>query len=243
MSVLENGPCVIAHRGASAYEPENTLPAFEKALKLGCKYIEFDVMLSKDDQLYVFHDSALQRRTNGKGLFADTLSNDIDRLNAGKGFKKPPKEASIPKLETLLRWMQKHGVQANLEMKPSPTNIEKTVVETLGVLNRVVAAQTPWPLISSFEFKALEYCRSLSPEARLGLLMHGWEDNWESKASELDCFSIHLATRIATKDRIASIKDKGFKVYVYTVNRKKTARKLFNYGVDCVFSDYPDLMD
>ncbi len=58
---------VIGHRGAAAYAPENTIASFEKAFELGCRFIEFDVMLSIDGDAFIFHDETLKRTTNGRG--------------------------------------------------------------------------------------------------------------------------------------------------------------------------------
>ena len=67
---------MIGHRGASAYAPENTIAAFDKALSMGCRYLEFDVMLSADGEPFVFHDETLKRTTDGEG--SNWLSNVLN---------------------------------------------------------------------------------------------------------------------------------------------------------------------
>lgn len=233
---------IIAHRGASAYAPENTLVAFERAKSLGCHFIEFDVMLSQDDEPFVFHDENLKRTTNGRGRFDQKAADDIRKLDAGKWFAKQYHGEPIPTLRSVLDWLVKNDMQANIEIKPNPGKTEETTVSVLTTLNRYWPDNRPWPLLSSFEIDALKLCRNVSPEIPLGLLLDKWDANWCKIAEELHCYSVHISLKSATKARIEEIKSKGYKVFVYTVNRKKRAVKLFNWGVDALFSDYPDLL-
>lgn len=96
--------------------------------------------------------------------------------------------------------------------------------------------------MSSFDFQALLLCRQLSPEMPIGLLMDKWDIGWQKKARDLQCFSLHYNKRALTLGRVQEIKEQGYAVFVYTVNRKRLAKKLFGWGVDAVFSDYPDLL-
>ena len=79
---------VIGHRGAKGYEPENTLPSFEKAIQLGCDYVELDVHLA-DDELFVIHDFSVDRTTNGWGKISKLTREQIESLDAGNGQKIP----------------------------------------------------------------------------------------------------------------------------------------------------------
>ena len=76
----------------------------------------------------------------------------------------------------------------------------------------------------------------------LGLLMDKWQSNVLDLAEELRCVSVNLSRRAATKARVSSLKEAGYLVYVYTINKKQQAFKLFDIGVDAVFSDHPDLL-
>lgn len=233
---------IINHRGASAYAPENTLSAFNKAYAMGGRFIEFDVMLSADGQPFVFHDDQLERTTNGKGAFHRMDSDKLRTLDAGSWFSKRFVGEKIPTLREVLMWLIEKDVFANIELKPTSENLEQTTVAVLSHLNCFWPSNKPLPLISSFDMEALILCRGLSPELPIGMLMHHWQENWPKQAKQLDCYSIHLNERIATQKRIHAMKSQGYQVYVYTVNRKAQALKLFQYGVDAVFSDYPDLL-
>jgi glycerophosphoryl diester phosphodiesterase len=233
---------IIAHRGASAYAPENTMAAFKKALSLGCRSVEFDVMLSADGHPFVFHDDHLKRTSNGRGEFGRVDAEYIQTLDAGRWFSKRFQAEKIPSFAEVLKWLLAFDVKANIEIKPFPGTTEPTTVAVMTALNRYWPREKTLPLISSFDWAALTLCRSLSPELPLGLLLDQWKEDWLTHAERLQCVSVHLSKRVVTAARINTIKSHGYAVYVYTVNRKRLAIKLLASGVDAVFSDYPDLL-
>ncbi len=233
---------IIAHRGASAYAPENTMAAFNKAFVLGARFFECDVMLSADNQLVVFHDETLKRTTSGRGCVSASSLESLQKLDAGTWFSKRFAGEKIPLLSELLQWLVFTDTNANIELKPNSGTWQKTTMEMLSQLYKHWPANKPLPLISSFEWEALQLCRSLAPEMPLALLLDTWETNWLEKAKELRCYSIHFNRKALNAERVQAIKGAGFFLFAYTVNRKRQAKKLFEWGVDAVFSDYPDLL-
>jgi glycerophosphoryl diester phosphodiesterase len=233
---------VIGHRGASAYAPENTIASFNKALALGCHFIEFDVMCSADGQPFIIHDDSLKRTTNGSGDVGKVEADYIQSLDAGSWFSKQYKGEKVPHFIETLKWLSFSDVQANIEIKPYPGTIEQTTVAVLSHIHRYWPQNKQLPLVSCFEWEALVLCRSIAPEMPLGLLFHEWDEQWLQKAKQIDCFSVHFNRKILSADRVKEVKDQGYVVCAYTVNRKRLANKLFSWGVDAVFSDYPDLL-
>lgn len=233
---------LIAHRGASAYAPENTIAAFEKARSLGCRLVEFDVMLSQDGEAFVFHDDTLNRTTNSKGKFGLTSADVLHGLDAGRWFSRQFRQEKIPTLRDALAWLVANEMQANIEIKPYPGCSAATTTAVLTHLNQFWPHNKPLPLLSSFDLDALSLCRSLAPEVQLGLLLDKWQDDWLHYARDLQCFSLHFNRRALSKVRVHEIKQHGYQLAVYTVNRRRQARKLFDWGVDAIFSDYPDLL-
>lgn len=233
---------IIGHRGASAYAPENTLSSFDKALTLGCHFIEFDVMCSADGEPFVIHDDNLKRTTNGRGDVGLVESSYLHSLDAGSWFSRQFKGEHIPHFKEVLKWLSFSGVQANIEIKPYPGTEEQTAVAVMSHIQRYWPQGKELPLVSSFSWDALVLCRSIAPEMPLGLLLHAWDEQWLQKAKQLDCFSIHFNRRVLTEERVKAIKAAGYVLCAYTVNRKRLANKLFSWGVDAVFSDYPDLL-
>lgn len=96
---------ICAHRGASDTHPENTLTALREAVRLGAQMIEFDVALTKDDQLVLMHDNTIDRTTNGKGSVADWTLADLKQLDAGSWKARRFKDERIPTLDEALAIM------------------------------------------------------------------------------------------------------------------------------------------
>ncbi|MDF1646474.1 MAG: glycerophosphoryl diester phosphodiesterase [Legionellaceae bacterium] len=234
---------LIVHRGASPYAPENTIAAFDKALELGARAIEFDVMMSADGELFVFHDKTFERTTNGSGEFGAASSEYILSLDAGAWFSERFRGEKIPQLSDVLGWLLKYQIQANIEIKPLPGFVEVTTMAVLSCLNRYWSSTMPLPLVSCFDKEALRLCTSLLPNLPLGVLFHKWPKTGLDFAQEVNAFSVHLNQYTVTRKRIKVIKKAGYKVGVYTVNSKKKASRYFAWGADSVLSDYPDLMD
>lgn len=233
---------IIGHRGASAYAPENTLAAFDKAFSLGCRVIEFDVMCTADGEPFIIHDDSLKRTTNGKGEVGQVDAAYLQSLDAGSWFSRQFKGEKIPHFKDALKWLSFSGMQANIEIKPYPGTVEQTAVAVLSHIHRYWPQGKELPLVSSFEWEALLLCRSIAPEMPLGLLLHEWDKSWLQKAKQLECYSVHFNRKILTAERVKAVKEQGYIVCAYTVNRKRLANKLFSWGVDAVFSDYPDLL-
>ena len=88
-------PRIIGHRGAKAYEPENTLRSIRRALDMGVQAVEIDVHASQDGRLVVIHDATVDRTTNGKGRVADLSWTELRRLDAGMGERLPSLEEVV----------------------------------------------------------------------------------------------------------------------------------------------------
>nr|WP_173238533.1 glycerophosphodiester phosphodiesterase [Legionella antarctica] len=233
---------VIGHRGASAYAPENTIAAFNKALALGCRFIEFDVMCSADGEPFVVHDDNLKRTTNGRGEVGSVDAAYLQSLDAGSWFSRRFKGEHVPHFKEALKWLSFSDAQANIEIKPYKGAVEQTTVAVLSHIHRYWPQGKSLPLVSSFEWEALVLCRSIAPEMPLGLLLHEWDEHWLQKAKQLGCYSVHFNRKVLTADRVKEVKNQGYIVCAYTVNRRRLANKLYAWGVDAVFSDYPDLL-
>jgi len=234
---------LVAHRGASPYAPENTFAAFEKARALGAQSIEFDVMMSADGGLFVFHDTTLKRTSNGRGQFGAAASDYIASLDAGSWFSEQFRGEKIPTLGETLCWFAHHGIHANIEIKPLPGRTDETTTAVLSCIHQYWSEDAPPPLLSSFDEKALLLCSRLSPELPLGLLLLGWKKDWLSKIQNINGVALHLPKHVVNQERIQAIKREGYAVCVYTVNSKKWARRFWAWGADSLVSDYPDLMD
>ncbi len=242
MDQLFQNKLLFAHRGASALAPENTLAAMQLAQKLGAKWVEFDVTLSKDGDVFVFHDKTLDRTTDQHGLIAKKTAKVLKKADAGSWFSPEYKGATIPTLAELLPALGELGLSVNIELKPHDNRITELVVKVLDTVREHWPAQAAPPLFSSFSHQAMVELRQRDPQAKIGLLLHEWRMEWQAEADALQCTSIHVDREILTPRRIAAIKHTGRAVYCYTINTRSSAQRLFAQGVDGIFSNYPDLL-
>lgn len=234
-------PFLIAHRGASADAPENTLAAMRRAAALGASWVEFDVMPSADNRVMVFHDESLERTTNGRGLLADKDYEQLRRLDAGGWFDSAFKQEKIPELGELLTLCAMLKLHLNIELKPTPGAEEKLVSRVLSTLATHWVSPLPPPLFSSFSLTALQALRRADPRVLIGLLLDEWRDDWATIADQLHSVSVHLNHAIVTPERVNAIHRTERQVLVYTVNSKVVALQLGQWGVDGIFTDKADL--
>ena len=139
----------IGHRGARAYEPENTLRSFKKALEIGVDAVELDVRKTKDNQLVVIHDADVKRTTDGKGLVSELTLTEIKTFSTEKGEK-------IPTLKEALDFLDRK-VKILIELKEA--DVEKkvlTAVSERGLQKNVI--------IVSFIEEALQKVKDLDKE-------------------------------------------------------------------------------
>lgn len=240
MTVLNFLPPVIAHRGASAYAPENTMAAFIKAAQLGIKWIEFDVMQAACGEPIIFHDESLNRTTNEQGDVSLHSYSYLQSIDAGAWFDPTFSGERIPTLFQTLEFLENAKISANIEIKALPGQEEKLIKRVLKDISHFSSRIQTTLLFSSFSIEALYLLRKYAPNCLLGLLLHEWEPNWQKICHELECSSLHVNHRILTERDAKEIKDMGKKLLCYTVNHSKRALTLFSWGVDAVFSDVPD---
>ena len=156
---------VVAHRGLSATAPENTMAAFALAAEVGCDLLEFDVHLTKDDQLVVIHDDTLDRTTNGTGFVRDHTLAEIKALDASYGNAAYAGER-VPALDELMGWAKRAGVTLSLEIKqPTPATgrakyprIAERVADLL-----TAHAMAGRALVHSFDHPTIRRMRELVP--------------------------------------------------------------------------------
>ena len=235
-------PSLIAHRGASEYAPENTTAALSMAKRLFAKWVECDVTLSADGIAIIFHDSSLERTTNGSGLVSQTTYNTLATLDAGSWFDPEFSSARIPTLREYVELASTLSMGINIELKPTPgweMTLAQTVVKTL---QQCWPPSQPLPLLSSFSkptLLALSRCNSPYP---LAYNVEYWQPEEAAFARQLGCFSIHLDKDQINADRLKHHRDLQLKTLAYTLTSTEQAQRLLAAGVSAVFCDDPLLL-
>ncbi len=230
---------IIAHRGASARAPENTLAAIRLAAAEGARWVEVDVKLSRDGVCILMHDDLLRRTTNGRGEVAQYDIDELARLDAGSWFNRRFAGERIPTLVETLELCLALDLDINLEIKPCPGRQHETAIRMVETLQRHWPAGRPWPLISSFAVASLEEVRLHAPEMPRGLLIGRPTKRARDMLDRLDCVTLHCDAKRVSRELVSKLAATGRPVLCYTVNDPHRARRLLEMGVASIITDRP----
>lgn len=240
-----DGFIVIAHRGASAYHPENTMAAFRAAVDMKAEMIEVDITLSKDGVPMVIHDGTLDRTTTGKGAVADYTTEELKQLDAGIWFSEEHAGEKIPTLEEVIAFA-KDKIALNIEIKhESVTDSVYGGIEEKA-LNLVRKYEMePYVLFSSFSYKAIAHLRELDVDIATALLYEKHQSGEKSPSdltSEYKADAFNCSISDFSKKWAENTSEYDIPVFIYTVNNKSEMEKMIIMGVSGIFSDKPDLL-
>jgi glycerophosphoryl diester phosphodiesterase len=246
-------PLVIAHRGYSAIAPENTLPAFERALAAGADLVELDYHHSRDGALVVLHDPTLDRTTDATNRWgghslkiSDRPLVELRELQAGLWFKPPHPGVNLPTLDQALEVIQRGGVTL-IERKAGDAAACVKLLRDSNLINRVVVQAFDWDYLR--DFRRLEPRQVLGalgpPSTRRGkqleelekFLNAAWLDEIKSFGAQAVVWNKQI-----DEATVKAAHRRGLKVWVYTINDEATARQLLSFGVDGVITDNPAIV-
>ena len=232
-------PTIFAHRGASAYAPENTLASFELAIQQGADAIELDAKLTSDGHAIAIHDLTVDRTTGAHGKVEEMSLAKLRSLDAGSFFSPKFQGEKIPLLEEIFEAFGKRTL-INVELSNHDTphdNLVETVcmlVKKFNLQNRI--------LFSSFHPRSLAKARALLPEVPRGLLaIDGFRAMWIRSFFFFfgDYQALHPYILTTSPQQIRRVHRMKRRVHVYTVNEEHKMGKLFHWGVDGIFTDDP----
>lgn len=233
-------PQLMGHRGAAALAPENTLAGIEAAARAGCRWVEVDVMLSRD-RVAVLHHDYLLRRTAGLRKRVDSFTAaELAAIDVGSRSEPQRPGATIPTLEDALTTILRLGLTPNLEIKPPPNREVETAEAALAALNRAWPANAPTPLISSFMSASLRRARDLAPAVPRALITIRPPRKWRQALDELETDILHVSRKHVTAKRVETIVNTGTRLGIYTVNEPAEARTFRGWGAHCIITDAPD---
>ncbi|MHA1385760.1 MAG: glycerophosphodiester phosphodiesterase [Candidatus Helarchaeota archaeon] len=225
---------IIAHRGASGYEFENSMKAFKKAIELKAQMIETDAQISSDGIIVLNHDNNIKKTTNQKGKISKLSFEELKKIPLKNGEQ-------IPTYQELLE-LCKGKIEINLEIKAR--KIEKKVLNITqdnGMLEDVV--------FSSFSFKTLKNIRDLNSKARLAYLIIiegsfiARLNFWMDKIVNLGIESINPFHTFISSKLVKEAHKKEILIFPWTINDADKIRSLIKEkNIDGVFTDYPDIL-
>ena len=216
----------IGHRGARAYEPENTLSSFRRAVELGVDAIELDVRKTKDNKIVVIHNADVNKTTDGNGPVNSFTLDEIQKFVTEKG-------EHIPTLEEVLDALGKR-VKILVELKEAGT--EENVLELIRqkeLMDNVI--------LISFHEDVLRKIRTLDDKVTLGLIYVRHKNPIQS-ALELKAEYLLSLYRFTHSTNIKKAHEAGLKVIVWTINTKEEAIEYEKKGVDGIATDRPDIL-
>lgn len=226
----EDNFLVIGHRGAMGYETENTLASIQKALDLGVDMIEIDVFNIQSGETVVFHDERLERLSNAVGNIEEYNIFDLKKVILDGNHQ-------IPTLQDVLKLID-NKVPLNIELKGANTS------ERVNFITNYYITQRGWTLdnfvISSFNWDELREMRSINPDIAIAVLTEENPIEAIPIAKELNAIAVNPYYKTLTAENTEQIKKEGFKVFTYTVNEPEDIAKMKKFGVDGVFTNYPD---
>jgi len=231
---------VWAHRGASAYAPENTIAAFRMAMEMGADGVELDVRLSADGRLMVIHDDTVDRTSEGTGRVREMTCQELKKLDFSCGM---PEYAGvrIPTLREVYGLMKKSYMTVNVEIKCEEAD-DSGMCDKLLRLEREMGMQGR-VIYSSFNHYALQKLRELDPDAEIGLLYEGaLVDPWVY-AKYLNANAIHPSYQAALgcPGLLEGCAHNGVAVNAWTVDRREYVSELAVKGANAVITSCPDV--
>jgi glycerophosphoryl diester phosphodiesterase len=229
----------IAHRGASALAPENTIAAFERAVELGAGVIELDLHMSQDGELVVIHDDTLDRTTDGRGPVHERSLEELKRLDAGRWFGPAFAGQRIPRLDEVLDRIA-GKVPLALEIKAGSTffpGIEEKVVSALRQHAAIDQAA-----VASFDHYALRRLKEIEPTIRTAALLVGRPVSLSAIAGPAKADGLALEASFVTKTEVEACRAAGLQIVVWVVNDPAQMRHFISLGVDGIITDRPDLL-
>lgn len=238
VSVYQSLSNVIAHRGASGSAPENTAAAMREAVKLGADWAEVDIAISSDGQAVVFHDHNLVRCTNGKGLLIQKSLEELKQLDAGSWFSPFYQGERILTLTELLMLAESLELNLNLEIKPTIGREAETVWAMQQALRRTPFSQHI--LLSSFNQQALLAAAEHLPEYTRALNVEAIPKDWQERLDTVNAEGLHFSDDFVEPHMIYEVRDSGTPMACFTVNDFETAQRLYQLGVNAVFTDHPE---
>lgn len=221
-----------AHRGASAYVPENTIVAFEKGIELGANGIELDLQVTKDEKIVIFHDDVIDKKSNGKGSISDYNLDELLKLDFGSWFNN--KSEKIVLFEDFAKEYLKKDLTFAIELKVE--NIEK---QTLDIINQYKTHDNIY--ITSFNYKALESMRKIDANIKLSwLIEEKINENNLDKLSKINGTQICPPADLICEEDIKKANEYGFGVRLWGIHNEELMKKVYKLNIEGMTVNFPD---
>jgi len=230
---------VWAHRGASAYAPENTLEAFELAIRQKADGIELDIQMTKDGKLAVIHDETIDRLWDGSGYVKDFTMEELKAFRCGRLWPEFNSSA-IPELREVLALVKPSGLTVNIELKTGVFRYKGIEKEALKQVKK--AGMEERVIYSSFHHPSIIKVKKLDHKALTGLLFSDGFINVPAYAKLIGADALHPSlNHLRSKKLVRKAKKKKLPLHVWAVNDKDMMEYLADQEIEVIITDYPDI--
>ena len=234
-------PLIYAHRGASAYAPENTMSAFHEAARRYADGIELDVQMTKDGVIVVMHDEDVSRTTNSQGLVREKTLKEIKDLDAGGLYSRLYVGEKVPTLEEVLTFLQGNSLRLNIEIKTCSAWYDKeltrrtvSLVQQSGIKDRVI--------FSSFEHRSLLDAKELDDTIPCGLLYVGNLIHPGRYAKAVGVEYIHPCWDNLDRQGVEDCRENGIEIHPWTINDPTSRDAMLAFECEHLITNYPDIL-
>ena len=236
-------PLVLAHRGANKVAPQNTIPAFIKALEFNADGIETDVHLSKDGEIVICHNYTVDETSNGIGLIDELTLAELKAMDFGSYFNKDFAGVSLPTLSELLDVVRKMKL-INIEIKPpkKDSDLVKKVVEEINKYGIIENS-----IVSCFDPECIRLVKEIDKNVKTALLYENDELGNEimrfgvaKYCKQLNVNAAHPHRKLIKENEVVELHNLGMAVNPWTVNLEEDIIRLTEWGCDALISDVPD---
>lgn len=231
---------MIGHRGARFEAPENTVPGFRYALGLGLQAVEFDVRMTKDEQLVVIHDATVDRTTDGSGEVASFSLAEIQALDARSAFPDWPEPCRVPAFAEVLDVVG-HLPELLIEIKgDAPARLDRVVPKTVAeIRSRGIEHQVT---ITSFDPYALELAHREAPEIRRGYIGRWDAPDFLETAVRLGCAQIDANHTTADRGLVAKARSLRMRIVGWPTNSQEDLDSVRTLEPELFCTDRPTLL-
>lgn len=247
----------IAHRGASGHAPENTLVAYKMGREMHGDSIEIDLQMTKDGILIAMHDERVDRTTNGTGYIKDMTITEIKALDAGSWFNKAHPEKAKPSYEglrvpTFEEVLEVFGEDSRYYIETKAPDVypgmEKELVRILKKYNLPINQEyASNVIIQSFSEDSLQIVKKLNPIIPLIQLISYPIQATVSKAelAHIKSYAVGIGMNYKRIDQayIRKVQEQELLIHPYTVNKREDMKRMIDWGVTGLFTNYPDVLN
>ncbi|NJP41108.1 glycerophosphodiester phosphodiesterase [Oscillospiraceae bacterium HV4-5-C5C] len=228
-----------AHRGFSGAYPENSMLAFQAAIKTGCEGIELDVQLTQDGIPVIIHDETVDRVTNGQGLVKDLTLAQLEQLQIHATAASEGQPQQIPTLAAYFELVRDKAIITNIELKNSGWYYEDMERQVIDMIRRYELSDRI--IFSSFNHASMLLCHELAADIPTALLTgQPLLGNIAAFAAALGCSYLHPYFPTVDAALLKACHERGLGVNTWTVNETQDMTRLKRLGADGLISNNPD---